>query len=98
VLVLTILELSARGEDPGWGKIAAFTRQEDEEEHLRPSASNPIAAKVVAWCLAICGVMMFSLILVNDDSHGILAIFGAILFAISGGILFAVRGAAKPTV
>lgn len=98
VLVLTILELSARGEDSGWGKIAALTRQEDEEEHLRPTSSNPIAAKVVAWCLAICGVMMFSLILVNDDSHGILAIFGAILFAISGGILFAVRGAAKPTV
>lgn len=98
VLVLTILELSARGEDSGWGKIAALTRQEDEEEHLRPTASNPIAAKVVAWCLAICGIMMFSLILVNDDSHAILAIFGAILFAISGGILFAVRGAAKPTV
>ncbi|CAA6692421.1 MULTISPECIES: sodium:solute symporter family protein [unclassified Lentimonas] len=95
VLVLAIIEITSRGEDCGWSKIAALTLKEDEGEHLRPSTSNPIAAKVVAWCLAICGVMMFSLILVNEDSHGILAIFGAILFVISGSILYVVRGSAQ---
>ena len=35
--------------------------------------------------------MMFCLILANEDSHAILAAFGAILLLISGTILFFTR-------
>ena len=57
----------------------------------RADEMHPMAAKVVAWCLIVCGLMMFSLILVNENSHGILAAFGAILLLIAGTIFFMIR-------
>jgi len=91
VAVLAILELTSKGENPGWKNLQALEAQVSDEAEAHPTQSNPIAAKVVAVCLAICGAMMFCLILANEDSHGILAAFGAILFLISGTILFFTR-------
>ncbi|MBK1856228.1 Na+:solute symporter [Verrucomicrobiaceae bacterium 5K15] len=95
VMVLGAIEIMSRGESEGWKAIAALTKQEDEAEHQRSTGSNPIAAKVVAWCLAVCSLMMFSLIAVNDsNSTVVLSIFGAILAVISGVILFVCRKSA----
>ena len=92
VAVLAIIEWSSKGEDAGWKIIASLAQQESEEELQHPPQSNPIAAKVVAVCLAICGAMMFCLILANESSHGILAAFGTVLFLISGTIFYFTRG------
>ncbi len=93
VAVLGILELLARGDDPGWLKIAILRRQQEINETSGPVAtSNPIAAKVVAWCLAVCGVVILTLIPINQTDHGILAFFGAILLALASIILFLSRG------
>jgi len=89
--VLTIIQLMSRGEDAGWKAVAALASEELAEETDNPKQSNPMAAKVVAWCLIVCGLMMFSLIFVNESSHGILAGFGAILFLIAGTIFFMIR-------
>lgn len=89
--VLAIIELMSRGEDTGWKAVAALASEELAEETDHPKQSNPMAAKVVAWCLVVCGLMMFSLILVNESAHGILAGFGAILFTIAGTIFFMIR-------
>jgi len=89
--VLTIIQLMSRGEDAGWKAVAALASEELAEETDHPKQSNPMAAKVVAWCLIVCGLMMFSLIFVNESSHGILAGFGAILFLIAGTIFFMIR-------
>ena len=91
VAVLAILELTSKGENPGWKNLQALEAKVSDEAEAHPTQSNPIAAKVVAVCLAICGAMMFCLILANEDSHAILAAFGAILFLISGTILFFTR-------
>ena len=93
VAVLAILEFTSQGEDAGWKTIAALTRKEDEAEVTHAVQSNPMAAKVVAVCLAVCGAMMCSLILVNETSHGILAAFGGILFLLAAIIYHKVRPA-----
>ena len=93
VAVLAILEFTSRGEDAGWKTIAALARKEDEAEAAHAVQSNPMAAKVVAVCLAVCGAMMCSLILVNETSHGILAAFGGILFLLAAIIYHKVRRA-----
>jgi SSS family solute:Na+ symporter len=92
VAVLTILELTSKGENPGWKKLQTFEAEQSEIAEAAAVESNPIAAKVVAVCLAICGAMMFALILANDSSHGILAAFGAILCLISATIFYLTRG------
>ena len=92
-----MIEFTSRGEDAGWKAVASLAREELAEESDHPKQSNPMAAKVVAWCLMVCGLMMFSLILVNESAHGILAGFGAILFLIAGIIFFMIRRpASKP--
>ena len=98
VAVLTIIECLSRGEDAGWKAVAALSSEELAEEKDNPKQSNPMAAKVVAWCLIVCGLMMFSLILVNENSHGILAAFGAILLLIAGTIFFMIRRPANVAV
>ncbi len=93
VALLAILEFTSRGEDAGWKTIAALTRKEDEAEAAHAVPSHPMAAKVVAVCLAVCGAMRLSLILVNETSHGILAAFGGILFLLAAVIYYKVRRA-----
>ena len=92
VAILAVLELTSKGENPGWKKLCALKARATENTQGTPTQSNPIAAKVVAVCLAICALMMFSLILVNESSHAILAAFGAILLLISSTILYFTRG------
>ena len=91
VAILTILELTSKGENPGWKNLQALEAQASDTADVASKKSNPIAAKVVAICLAICGVIMFALIFANESSHGILAAFGTILILISGTILYLTR-------
>ena len=95
VIVLSTIELMSRGESEGWKKIAALSKQQDETEHQGTARANPIAAKVVAWCLIVCALMMFSLIAVNEsESTVVLSVFGATLAVISCIILFFCRKSA----
>ncbi len=95
VIVLSTIELMSRGESEGWKKIAALSKQQDETEHQGTARANPIAAKVVAWCLMVCALMMFSLIAVNEsESTVVLSVFGATLAVISCIILFFCRKSA----
>ncbi len=95
VIVLSTIELMSRGESEGWKKIAALSKQQDETEHQGTAGANPIAAKVVAWCLMVCALMMFSLIAVNEsESTVVLSVFGATLAVISCIILFFCRKSA----
>lgn len=94
VAILTLLEITSKGEHHGWKMLQALEAKVKEDVEQAPTESNPIAAKVVAVCLAICGAMMFCLILANDSSHGILTAFGAILCLISGTIFYFTRGRA----
>ncbi|CAA6692484.1 MULTISPECIES: sodium:solute symporter family protein [unclassified Lentimonas] len=93
VSVLAIVELCSRGVDTGWQAVADLSCAHEAESPEAAAHSNPVAAKVVAWCLVVCGLMMFSLIFVNEKDYGILAGFGVVLFVIAGTIFFAVRKA-----
>ena len=57
VVILSLLELTSKGENPGYQKLCALKAKVGEEAEAHPSQSNPIAAKVVAVCLAICGAV-----------------------------------------
>lgn len=97
VAVLASIECLSRGEHPGWQKVANLAGASAPEEGEQPAGPNPVAAKVVAWCLIVCALMMFSLILVNEDSKGILAVFGLILGLISTSILLVIRRPGTPS-
>jgi SSS family solute:Na+ symporter len=99
VIVLSVVELMSRGESEGWNKIQELSKKQDETEHQRTAKANPIAAKVVAYCLIVCSLMMFSLIAVNDsDSTVVLSVFGATLAVISWIILFSCRKSASSNI
>lgn len=91
VSVLAVIEFTSRGVHPGWSSIHALAVEGQSEEKSQPMKSNPIAAKVVAWCLGLCGAVMFSLMAVNEDSHLILAAFGLVLLFIAAAIFFMIR-------
>ncbi|MGE9268778.1 MAG: sodium:solute symporter family transporter, partial [Verrucomicrobiales bacterium] len=74
-------ELAAKGEHPGWQRLRQLKGEESGEEVALPP--NPIAAKVVAWALVVCALVIFSLLAVNESHHGLLALFGGVLVAIA---------------
>lgn len=96
VCVLAVIELTSRGQDPGWSAIADLSRENEAKAELANPQSNPLAAKIVAWCLMVCGLMMFSLILVNETNHATLAAFGIVLLMIAATILLMVRRPQSP--
>lgn len=83
----------ARGEAPGWRRVAALERP-PEGEHQAPKASR-IPALVVGWSMAACSVMMVALIFVNEQNKGTLAVFAGILAGISGVTFLLSRKAEK---
>jgi SSS family solute:Na+ symporter len=96
VVILSVFELAGRGEAPGWIALERMKRNADSDRDASEAQSNPFAARIVAFCLAVCGAVTLGLILFNEHSRGILGVFGLALFLISGAIFLLTRK--KPTV
>ncbi len=91
VLILSMFELAGRGEAPGWIALEGMKATADSDRAPSEPHSNPVAARIVAVCLAVCGAVTIGLIPFNDHSRGILCVFGAVLFLISGTIFYLTR-------
>jgi SSS family transporter len=71
----------ARGEAPGWQRVAALERAPGEGR--QPPKASRIPALIVAWSMAVCSLMMVALIFVNERDKGTLGVFAGVLATIS---------------
>lgn len=85
VVVLVFATLVSRGESPGWRRIRAL--EKCEEEHAAPEASEK-PAPILAWSLIACGVMMGALAITNAESRLLLSTFAIAL--ITPGVIILV--------
>jgi Na+/proline symporter len=79
----------ARGESPGWRRVAALkalTNSNDE-----PLQASPVPALVVGWSMAACSLMMVALIFINERDRGTLGVFAGVLAILSAVTLFMAR-------
>ena len=86
VMILTVLQFFARGVSEGHRR--AMVKEEASLE-LAPTQSSRLPAIVVGWALAACGLLMFTLMAVPENSQDLttLGIFGSILIGLSVFIL-----------
>ncbi|CAH8284242.1 Na+/proline symporter [Mariniflexile fucanivorans] len=87
-IVLVILELIEKGEHPRWQYIKDSKANFQETEILE---SSTMPAKMVMVTLAIIGLMMLVLALIDQEEMTTLISFSLILFLISGILYFILR-------
>ena len=88
VAVLAVFEVISGGTDAGYRKISALKKSESQASAVTHRTASRLPMIVVGWAMAVCGLMMLGLVLVNDDKRVILAVFSSVLFAISACVLF----------
>lgn len=96
IIILSIAEFTSQGEASGYLALEKLKQNnaQDDASSEEPKESNPLAARVVAFCLSVCGVMMVSLIFINEESQGLLALFSGILFTISATLFISTKKSA----
>lgn len=77
-IILVVIEYRSKGISEGWNVINKKTAE--ESEHLELKAS-PLPAKIVAWAIGICALLMFSLWMLNGDQ--VLLLFSLVLTLIA---------------
>ncbi len=78
--VLTTLELLSRGTDEGWERLAC--QAEKARQHIVPK-SSALPALMVAWSMAILGVVMAILAVFDRQQWHVLVSFSAMLFTVT---------------
>ena len=86
VLILTILQVFSRGVSPGHERVMV---KEQAALDLKSTQSSCLPAMVVGCALAACGLLMFALMAVPENSQDLktLGFFGAVLVGLSVVIL-----------
>lgn len=88
VLVLWIIHVNTRGVSAGYQRVAAKTRETDDVV----LQTSPLPAVIVAWSLAACAVLMFSLAWAQPlGVSKTMLTFAMILLMISGAIALGIR-------
>jgi len=84
VAVLIFMDKSAKSVAEGWNKVESLKAKHKQEGELKEASDLP--AKIVASCLLILALMMFGLVIYNEQDKGLLASFALVLLVIGGGI------------
>ena len=87
-IVLVILELIEKEEHPRWKGVQA-TKESFKEAKVAQSSTMPV--RMVMITLAIIGLMMVVLALIDQEEMGTLISFSLILFLISGILYFILK-------
>ncbi|HAT59392.1 MAG TPA: Na+:solute symporter [Opitutae bacterium] len=83
-LILAVLELVGRQENPGWARIIKLRRDFHERPVLQ---AYTLPGKMVAIALVAIGILMTGLTFVDRKEAGVLIALALVLFAIAG-VLF----------
>ena len=84
IIVLIIMDKSKQSVADGWTKVEDYTKAHKAESKITEASDLP--AKIVSFCLLILALMMFGLVLYNNQDKALLAGFGLVLLIISGTI------------
>ncbi|MDD7985250.1 Na+:solute symporter [Lentisphaera marina] len=84
VAVLIFMDKSAKSVAEGWNNVENLIAKSKEEGEVKKASDLP--AKIVATCLLVLALMMFGLVIYNEQDKGLLAGFGLVLVLIGGGI------------
>jgi Na+/proline symporter len=89
LLIVGCFLLFARREAPGWASIANLKPPGDEDQADENASLLP--ARIVAYSLMFCALVLLALIPPNPDDRGQLAVFGIILLALGFLVLAMAR-------
>jgi SSS family solute:Na+ symporter len=86
VVVLLLIQIGTTGESEGHQRVMIKSRV---TLSTKPTRSSRLPAMVVGWALCICGLQMFALMAVPENSQDLmtLGVFGSVLMALSALIL-----------
>ncbi len=78
-VIMTALELRRSVVSEGWKRIDKLSALEEKHIEMQPSA---LPAKIVAWALGVCTLLMVVLWIIDQDI--VLLLFGALMAIITG--------------
>ena len=98
-LGLVTAELLARGETPGWTRVAAHQRVSDQAfaaeaaraQPTPPGTSAAVPANICTGAIALLGLLMLTLAFFDKNEASVLALFGGLLIALAAAIFFVTR-------
>jgi solute:Na+ symporter, SSS family len=85
VALIALVQALSKGTSEGWRKVAALAGP--AEDQVAPVAANRKAGMVVGWSLAICALLMGSLLLFDPDEKAVLIGFTLSLAALAALVL-----------
>lgn len=83
LVVLLVMQLLSRKTSAGYKKVAALIAEENTHASTGNVAASNLPALIVTWCIAILGVLMLVLTVINQESKIVTGIFGMILLLIA---------------
>lgn len=83
VLILSIAQLSARGDQPQWQAVRSRMAAYAPTPLHADDAPDAAPARIVAIALAACGLLSLGLLAINHDARGALLLFGLAMLAIA---------------
>jgi len=90
LLILTVIQVLSKNTAAGFEAIDALEAEEEALESGGVQASS-LPARIVAWAIMACALMMAVLTWINGESKLLTGIFAAALFLIAGSIGFFTR-------
>jgi Na+/proline symporter len=84
LLILTVMELRARGTDAGVTRLAEASRLYAQQQP--PVKASTLPAKIVAYTIGFLGVVMTAVTVVSRENRAVSAIFSGVLLAFAGAI------------
>lgn len=80
LIILLVMELIARKEHVGWGRVQDFARQQKEDE--TPAEASPLPAQMVAWCTLLIGGLLCGIGLFQAEGRAILLTAGTMMLLV----------------
>ncbi|AQQ10030.1 Na(+)/glucose symporter [Sedimentisphaera cyanobacteriorum] len=95
VITLAVIQMFSRKRSEGYDKIQALEAEEDKLKRSGAVKASSLPAIIVAWSLAVCGLLMLVLSFFGKESSGVILTFALTLFAISGFIVIGISRMSK---
>ena len=83
--IMIIFQLTSKKEASGWEAVQELKGERTEGGDEVSASALP--AKIVGWCLIVCGMGMLVLIPFNENDRMVIGIFGAVMTALGASVL-----------
>lgn len=87
ILIALTAHFMARGEDRRWKNIESLQAAEEQAESAASEVSDNGPARIVGWSMIVLGIGMISLVPVNPEERGVIALFSLAVIGIGTATL-----------